>query len=336
MSKTTIAFTSCMDADEDQQQAVWTHIQQHTPDVLILLGDTIYMDFSFEILGSKKPRGKHNEQSLEQFAIHMHQRYKKQWSVASFQALIGTGIKIAITWDDHDFAWNNSRGQGHDPVETSFRLVSRGLFQQFKQQLIYPLATNYPPLPSITELLNSAPAEQVSDLSQGIQSVLDINDVRIVMLDGRTFRHDPTTFWSRALGQKPQNWMNGEAQLEWMLEQFQDWKGHKVIGAGSSLNFVGETWTDFKDYQWMLNHAPENAIVLTGDIHKNDGPNHYGDVRRFYEVTASGAARPGVANKLNISGASGNFGILTCAQQAQVKLFKFSEQQTESILYTRK
>lgn len=330
----TIAFTSCMDVEADPEQQVWEHIADHGPDLLLLLGDSVYMDFSFAILNSEKPRGRPINMDNDEFALTLYDHYQKQWGVERFRNLIASVKNIGLTWDDHDFAWNNSRGLGKKKctaVPKEKRLISHGLFLQFKQQLqtvaqTKDHSTDYPPMPSLDALLNTA--------DQGIQNVIDLNLAKVVMLDGRTFRQDPD---------KSANWMHGEAQLNWMLTQFQDCDKHKIICSGSAMKSLGESWTDYRDYHWMLQHAPQNAIVLTGDIHKNDGPNQHGKPVRFYEATSSGAARPGADPLFNMSGGSGYYGILHCtAAQATVKLYhakidkphlKTDDPDTSKILY---
>lgn len=252
----TIAFTSCMDAEADPVQQVWQHIADHKPQALLLLGDSVYMDFSFAILNSKKPRGRPIEMGNDEFAQTLYGHYQKQWGVEHFRKLIASVETIGLTWDDHDFAWNNSRGQGKEEptaVPREIRLISRGLFLQFKQQLQTAAQSkdhsqDYPPMPSLDALKNTA--------DQGIQDVIDLDLAKVVMLDGRTFRQDPN---------KSTNWMHGEVQLNWMLAQFQGCDKHKIICSGSAIKSLGESWTDYRDYQWMLAHAPQNAIVLTGD-----------------------------------------------------------------------
>ncbi|OHX35492.1 hypothetical protein BJL95_14715 [Methylomonas sp. LWB] len=309
MNDTTIAFASCMDADADPIQNVWDRIRAQKPNVLVLLGDSVYMDFSFGFLGSSKPRGKPYRMSPEDFAEALYACYRKQWQVMSFRRLIGEVSQIAMTWDDHDFAWNNSRGRDQsdckEAVPKAKRLISRGLFMQFKHclQTRNSGGSDYPPPPDLAELLAGE--------DQGIQTVLDVENVRIVTLDGRTFREAPSRLTA---------WMHGEAQLEWMSQQFEQWQGHKIIASGSTLKLGGESWHDYRDYQWMLARAPQNAIVLTGDIHRNAGPLAHGDPDRFWEVVSSGAARPGAGGFLSIGGGSGRFGILKCGEHAEVRL----------------
>ena len=40
-----LAFTSCMDAVRVPDQPIWDQIRAEQPDVLLLLGDQIYMDW---------------------------------------------------------------------------------------------------------------------------------------------------------------------------------------------------------------------------------------------------------------------------------------------------
>ena len=47
-----IAFASCIDAIDDSSQPVWGNVKKLTPDVVILLGDIMYMDYGIAVLGS--------------------------------------------------------------------------------------------------------------------------------------------------------------------------------------------------------------------------------------------------------------------------------------------
>lgn len=40
-----IAFASCFDALKDAEQDVWFRVLDQKPEVLLLLGDSIYMDY---------------------------------------------------------------------------------------------------------------------------------------------------------------------------------------------------------------------------------------------------------------------------------------------------
>lgn len=309
-----IAFTSCFDAEDDPRQEVWDRIHALQPDVLLLLGDSVYMDFGVKFLGADRPLGWPRKKSDADFAAFLHGLYAKQWAVDSFRRLVRSGVRLGMTWDDHDFAWNGSRGAGvmkRYAVSPEKRRISRGLFMQFRNALeTLPEAATYPPCPKMDTLLDQPAA--------GIQYQFDKSGVRFIMLDGRTFRQDPS------FTQPPTTMMHGPDQMAWLTAQLSAWSGIKVVCAGSVLTGSSECWEQYMDYGWLLDQAPDKLIVLTGDIHKNKKPhNHRPSRPPLYEITASGAARPGPLDKNpRLFGATGNFGILNLNDDtAQVSLY---------------
>ncbi|GGX89939.1 alkaline phosphatase D family protein [Pseudoduganella dura] len=302
-----IAFTSCIDAVDDHEQEVWTTIAQHAPDVLVLLGDIMYMDYGLGFLGSQRPVGWPRKVTNDVFATTMHERYARQWSVASFRALLATGIPLGMTWDDHDFAWNNSRGRGRQKyfaVSRDKRLIAQGLFRQFRGACNDIGLSAYPAMPSLTELLEGP--------EEGIQARFDHEDVRFIMIDGRSFREDPRI--------RPDADMLGQPQREWIRQELSGWHGMVVIGSGSVLTGTGESWAEYSDYEWLLGLHNRQVVVLTGDIHRNVLPVRHSPF--LYEVTSSGAAHPGLGGGLgNFGGARGNFGILTIGDIVSATLY---------------
>ncbi|KQO24601.1 hypothetical protein [Acidovorax sp. Leaf78] len=165
-----IVFTSCMDAERVADQPIWKRIAEHEqPDVLMLLGDQIYMDWGLgagatdwrSLIAAKPAAG------LTAYAADMHRRYALQWDVASFRELVcgfagrADRARLLLTWDDHDYAWNNSLGvdglDGLDGAGEAYRhgvparvkAVSRRLFAQFEHQLrTASVGDAYPALPA--------------------------------------------------------------------------------------------------------------------------------------------------------------------------------------------
>jgi alkaline phosphatase D len=297
-----IAFTSCMDAVDDRIQPVWNRIREEQPDLLMLVGDAVYMDFGPAVLGSKRPLGWPRKASNQIFAETLYERYLHQWEVASFQKLLETGLKVTTTWDDHDFAWNGSRGASTEKrraVSLEKRIISRALALQFRNALNSG-SVKYPPMPAMAALL------ETEDL--GIQESIDIDNVRIVMLDGRSFREDPNDVADAE--------MHGRAQREWLGGLLQSWGGPKVIGSGSVMTRSGESWDQYVDYAWLLDQPSTKTIVLTGDIHKNVLPVRHS--KQLYEITASGAARPPFKG---FAGGMENFGILSIQEEITATLY---------------
>ena len=291
-----IAFTSCADPLADPIQPVWDRIAQHRPDVLLLLGDNIYMDFG---LFGHDHLGWPRKVPLQDFANEMYLRYKSQFAVVAFQRLLAQKPRIGITWDDHDFAWNNSRGAGTDAkyaVPRDKRLISRALFVQFREAIEGPAAA-YPTLPPLAELLATPDA--------GIQAAFDVQTVRFILLDGRTFREDPNPH--------PDAEMHGRAQRLWLAAQLKEWNGLKVVGTGSVMTHSRESWDQYLDYSWLLQQPLSQTIMLTGDIHRNVLPARHG--AGLVEITSSGAARPG------IGGESGNFAIIETSPALSLEMF---------------
>ncbi len=184
-----IAFTSCCDPHNDDKQVAWLELAKQKPDVLVLLGDNMYMDYGLG-KGSIKLKAPKGFSDFE-FTNAMHEKYAMQWAIPSFHAAILNISKIYAIWDDHDFAWNNSRGEGDERddelVPNTKRAIAKRLFEQFRQALITkPPANLYPSNPYATGIpagFTGLPyigiQETISDLSPGVQ---------LHLLDGRSFR----------------------------------------------------------------------------------------------------------------------------------------------------
>lgn len=302
-----IAFTSCIDAVEDPVQNIWSRIRHLEPDVLLLLGDIMYMDYGLAPLGSNRPLGWPRKVSNAVFAKVMHERYEKQWAVKSFRELLNTGVKLGVIWDDHDFAWNDARGLG---TETRFavppekRLIAQGLFRQFRKVCEVPDISAYPTMPSLETLLTGP--------ETGIQESFDLGGVRFVMLDGRSYRQDPN------IG--PDADMLGHSQRNWLAAQFEGTQELTVLCSGSVLHGATESWDKYLDYQWLLGTAQGKVMVLSGDIHSNRLPMRHSD--HVVEVTSSGGARPGSGGVLShVGGGSGNFGVVETGGSLSVTLY---------------
>lgn len=292
-----IAFASCFDALKDAEQDVWFRVLDQKPEVLLLLGDSIYMDY-FPKLGQSR------EWDLQKFADEMYRRYAAQWDVASFRELVKSVDAIGVTWDDHDFAWNGSCGAGQEKktgVPYEKKLISQNLHLQFREQLRQrPLLSTYPPQPAMPDLLTAR--------SPGIEESFDYGNVRCIMLDGRSYRQDQDDNHETA--------MLGITQKKWLVNQIHQWNGISLVCSGSTLIRSKESWDNYSDYLWLMNQGFDKTIVLSGDIHENAFRRHKVSQQNLIEITSSGAARPG------IGGDEGNFGLLNIQpNEIQVTLF---------------
>src|SRR5687767_3937034 len=100
-----IAFASCCLLGHDHEQITWQRIGGQRPDWLILMGDNIYMDYFPDLNAGKCLSDK-------DFGLLMQSKYQAQFEHPSFNQLIrgdlGKRPNVLATWDDHDFAWNES------------------------------------------------------------------------------------------------------------------------------------------------------------------------------------------------------------------------------------
>jgi Alpha/beta hydrolase of unknown function (DUF900)/PhoD-like phosphatase len=307
-----IVFTSCMDAVRVPDQPVWKAIQDQNPDVLMLLGDQIYMDWGLSLGIPNWKRRAETAHGLLRFAQEMHGRYSRQWAVAEFRKMIvwfmTSGIKggasapdrLFICWDDHDFAWNNACGADGDEdhsVPLVVRNVSRRLFNQFVAQLKQNFGSDaYPAFDeayALTAPIHDVGVEQISNPA--------IGGIRIALLDERYYR----------VSRKNMDADNGVAQFlgPKQMQDLQTLLAQKptltVVGGGVPLahqyllsnsgwaaRYPGEE--DYPDLGMLLDAAKSPVLYLGGDIHKNEWgglmKKANGQPSQVVQVSSSGAA----------------------------------------------
>jgi Alpha/beta hydrolase of unknown function (DUF900) len=186
-----IAFTSCMDAERVPDQPVWARIQALEPDALMLLGDQIYMDWGLASLKRVPPWRKRwdkhpDADTAAAFAEEMHRRYRLQWAVPGFKALVTDLVerrgasRLYLCRDEHDYAWNNAVGIGtaDDPrwVPDPLKAASDRLFAQFRAVLANPQdwQGGYP---AVDQTLPTAP-----------QPAAVLGPLRVLLLEQRASR----------------------------------------------------------------------------------------------------------------------------------------------------
>ncbi|MBY0467094.1 MAG: alkaline phosphatase D family protein [Burkholderiales bacterium] len=297
-----ICFTSCMDAVRIPQQAVWCHIQAQNPDVLMLLGDQIYMDWGlsgtdWRGLIQDKPRD-----GLAAFAQEMHMRFAHQWAVPEFQQLIchfagrSDPARLLVTWDDHDFAWNNALGEdGHDEahrhgVPPAVKAVSHRLFEQFVTQLRTAASgTAYPPPPPAVATAPTTPADLFWQGSLG-----GSHQVPALLLDTRWHRQARTAGAS----------MLGAQQALALADAIASPEGLLVVAGGTPMAYryavSQQAWhggtkePHYTEYAQVTDGARRPVLYLGGDVHRNafSGvlPRLDGAPSTVVQVLSSGAA----------------------------------------------
>jgi alkaline phosphatase D len=102
-----IAVASCAKMQQLQIQPAWKDIQSAQPDVLLLLGDNIYLDHD-----------SHNDPT--QLASELRTLYTRQRNQPEFASLLADLAKrsapVIAIYDDHDFLGNNRYGGDSIPA----------------------------------------------------------------------------------------------------------------------------------------------------------------------------------------------------------------------------
>jgi Alpha/beta hydrolase of unknown function (DUF900)/PhoD-like phosphatase len=288
-----IIFTSCMDAMQMPVQPIWEKIGSENPDVLLLLGDQIYMDWGIsrnkreQCMRLVRDGLKGKQEGLQTYAEDMHNRYAMQWAEPEFRALMRrlreANKKILVCWDDHDFAWNNANGLGDDSddkdavVPWQVKHVSKTLFNQFKDRIQNSFAHDEYPDFELQFPIDKG-IEKDTSASQGIQEIgVDLGSkIQLALLDERWYRYPRS---QRSSDSHP---LLGEAQ--WMeLESFLKSNADlKIVAGGLPMkhNYFAshQAWgpsdqgneTAYPEYDMFLAAANTPTLYLAGDIHKNE------------------------------------------------------------------
>lgn len=235
-----LAFGSCN--HQDQIQSHWPYILEKKPQVWLWMGDTIYADEALPRVRAKE--------------------YYRLLSDANYAAF-AKQVYILGTWDDHDYATNDARG------DYSFRDESQQVFLDF-----------------IGEALDSP-----RRLQQGIYQSKDIGKVdqavQMILMDMRYFAEEPS------MNADPL----GPAQWAFLERELQRPGPHLKILV-SSLQCLTtftdrETWAKFP-IAWLrlldlIALSPAPVVILSGDRHLSELSRFdLGNGSIISEVTSSG------------------------------------------------
>lgn len=325
-----IAFTSCMSVNAyPDHQPVWSQIESQKPDVLVLLGDSVYNDCPpyHDKNGNPHPSNTGTSEYPgylpDDFCLHLHDLYKRQLAIPEFRSLLAAVPTYAI-WDDHDFLWNDagagfSRNNSH--IDKAY--YSSTLFNCWREALAKKGA-GFPSThddPSIQGQYANLVHLNYDDFMPGYKNQLLAPNLVLHLTDGRSWRKG-----SSILG-KNQRQLLGNA-----IENTP--AAIHIIASGST--FTGkhtQGWAGYSDdYDWLLKLAANYKILMfSGDIHKNriESPINTNTTNKFFEIVSSGAAvdfltirKDGRSSPKNSFNYSEHFGILEFKNDAiEVSLY---------------
>ncbi len=255
-----IIFTSCARYTKRHTQNEWNKIQHENPDLLLLLGDNIYMDWGIHLY-QPLIRG------LNYFKRRMDKKYHLQWANISFKKLIDTMIQkngLHGIWDDHDCGWNNIKVESLSAKNKEKVAYSR---QQFFNK--FPFSKN----------------------NNSIYYAHDTKSIRFIFLDNRSFSTKNKLENKVYLGKE---------QFDFLEQKLNHNKPITIICGGLTLSSGSEKFLNYEKayhkFCQLTNNSPSKVIYLSGDIHKNTFVTSNEGVASAntkppFEIISSGVAR---------------------------------------------
>ncbi|MSO99610.1 MAG: hypothetical protein EXR07_00960 [Acetobacteraceae bacterium] len=225
-----LAVASCAKLQDTNPQPVWAEIQARRPDVLLLLGDNIYLSHD----NHDEPAG---------LTAELQALYAAQFAEPNFAALLADlrarNCPVLAIYDDHDFLGNNRYGGDYGPA---LRQAARDAF-----------------------IRAFAPAQTGGD----VYHLHHLGPIDIAILDERFYRRSPavsSTDRDAILGGTQWAWLeqivHSPHQARYLviassttLHTFGDESWEQYPAAFHRL-------VD-------LLHGREGALVLSGDVHRN-------------------------------------------------------------------
>ena len=226
-----IAVASCVKLQQTNPQPVWKEILDEKPDVLLLLGDTVYLEHNHHV-------------DAQELRTELRSRYDEQMNEPHFKALLddvrARGAKLLAIYDDHDFLGNNRYGGDGPPA----------LREAAREELVR--AFGLPTLDSgdVYQQFRSGPTE-------------------IFLLDERYYRNSPassSTDRDAILGARQWQWLEDafKASNSPFIVVASSTTFHR-FGDES-----WEQYSAAFDRMRALMQDRPGAMIVSGDVHRND------------------------------------------------------------------
>ena len=220
-----VAFGSCCRIQTDPEQRIWNAVRSLEPDLFLWLGDNVYADT--DSVGSLVD-------------LYSHGR-----AVERLEPLLRTTPQIA-TWDDHDFAFNDS--DRHNPLKAEALRVFKAFWAN----------------PSYGEPDNP-----------GVYFRQSYGGVDFFVLDGRTYRD------STRLPDTPSKTMLGVRQKAWLKRELKaSTAPFKVLACGSGWSSAenesgGDSWAVYRSerdeiFDFIRDEGIEGIVCISGDTHMGE------------------------------------------------------------------
>src|SRR5687768_9272342 len=177
-----IAITSCSNISLFRRQPVWRSILQRQPDVLVILGDSVYYDIPWVTVGLDPVHP--SDVTPAQFLQHGVELYRSQLAQDDFRAAVRAVPRSYAIWDDHDFLWNGAAGDALSPqIYGDHIRASRALFKAYRETLAARSPEAFP-ADATDQRLNRA-----YEPAPGYTAVELDSGTCLHLTDGRSFRN---------------------------------------------------------------------------------------------------------------------------------------------------
>ena len=201
------------------------------PDLVLLLGDNIYLDHRYRKAGE-----------TADLNADLRQKYAAQMTEPHFASLLADlkarGARLAAVWDDHDFLGNNSNGE----YDATLKDISRHAF-----------------------LANLGFAQ--SSVGTEVYCRLDIDDATFILLDVRYYRRRQRTQGHDAmLGSVQSTWLKDQLND---TKHYTFIGSASVLFRGGGDESWEVDYPDAFHWISALLAGRPRTVVLCGDIHEN-------------------------------------------------------------------
>jgi alkaline phosphatase D len=224
-----IAVVSCVKLQQVNPQPAWALIRAEQPDVLLLLGDNVYLDHDHLVFAAD-------------LSAELKSLYAAQLAEPNFAALLaavrGRGGRVEAIYDDHDFLGNNRYGASEPPA---LALAARA-------ELVAALQ------PTMTGV--------------DVYRAFRVGPVDVVVLDERFYRRKPSESRLDAdavLGAAQWNWLDNvvaQSTAPFLLVA-----SSTTVHRWGDESWE-EYETAFDRLRALLGGRP-GTLVVSGDVHRN-------------------------------------------------------------------
>ena len=273
-----VAFASCSNATRSSQrsQPVWGIIRQQKPDLLLLLGDNVYIGKE-----GYDPEPRFGETSLEAKQRILISKYDAQLAEPHFKELLQEVPYLAV-WDNHDFGLPGHKYKEGDitvkryggEVDDDHRDMVRVLFHRYLKR-------------------RSKRPEPEPVYCKFIHYEGNGKKIKFLMLDVRSRQTAP-----HPIGTKRGGTLLGEEQEKWLLDELElnEAEIHVICSgipyaAGDGVGWGAYTsWFNAFNDKLLTTNRP---LFLGGNIHNNAFEAHIKKTNSDGEVTITMARSKG-------------------------------------------